>query len=239
MLDIGRSLLLPVSLLAITVPMFVWNFASQGERHHEMDDILPEFVAMKQSSGDVLAVARHEITVGQWETCVRDGHCREAVKLTAHNSEHPITSVNWFDVQDYISWARSITEISYRLPTRQEWLEFSSNHAPVPRKKLFEDPRLAWAADYDLEAEPMSRITSPAGSYGTNQLGLSDIKGNVWEWTATQCGSLETGKTEDCRSGRVAMGEHMAVLSDFVRDPGNASCGAGLPPANLGFRLVY
>ena len=37
---------------------------------------------------------------------------------------------------------------------------------------------------------------------------------------------------------RVAAGRHIAYLPDFIRDPKSGACSVGLPPANLGLRLV-
>jgi len=33
-------------------------------------------------------------------------------------------------------------------------------------------------------------------------------------------------------------GAHRAYMTDFIRDPRSGGCAAGVPPANLGFRLV-
>ncbi|WZB64604.1 hypothetical protein WJ970_27510 [Achromobacter xylosoxidans] len=37
---------------------------------------------------------------------------------------------------------------------------------------------------------------------------------------------------------RVAADRHIAYLPDFIRDPKSGACSVGLPPANLGLRLV-
>jgi hypothetical protein len=37
---------------------------------------------------------------------------------------------------------------------------------------------------------------------------------------------------------RVVAGAHRSYMTDFIRDPRNGGCAAGVPPANLGFRLV-
>jgi hypothetical protein len=37
---------------------------------------------------------------------------------------------------------------------------------------------------------------------------------------------------------RVAEGQHRSYVTDFIRDARAGGCSAGLPPSNLGFRLV-
>ena len=82
------------------------------------------------------------------------------------------------------------------------------------------------------------------GSFGANDKGLFDIGGNVWEWTST-CfvrtaldnagGALS--KNSNC-GVRVAEGQHRSYVTDFIRDARAGGCAVGLPPSNLGFRLV-
>ncbi len=198
-----------------------------------------EFVSLEIQSGRFLNVGRYEVSAAQWKTCVDEGYCRSRDKSRRDRLDHPATKVNWFDTQDFANWMSNKTGRNLRLPTMVEWMLIADDHKPIPKKKLFSDARLAWAADYDITAEPRIKTTRPAGEFGTNSLGLSDFKGNVWEWTSTECGSMDTAFLDNCQTGRIAMGEHLAVLSDLVSDPGNTSCGVGLPPANLGFRLVY
>lgn len=205
-------------------------------------DAMPEFVAVELANGNTLNVGRYEITIGQWRRCAADGFCLMPdipARADVEDSLNPMVGINWFDTQAYIGWLKTKTDLNLRLPTHREWLQIASEHSPPPKKKLFQDPRLAWAADYDINAEPVMRTTLRVGGFGSNAHGVFDVRGNVWEWTASECGTPDASEFDTCRSGRIVMGQHVAFLSDFVREPGNASCGAGLPPANLGMRLVY
>ena len=73
---------------------------------------------------------------------------------------------------------------------------------------------------------------------------MLDIAGNVWEWTNTcfvRTALDETGKASehDANCGvRVVEGQHRAYVTDFIRDARAGGCAAGVPPSNLGFRLV-
>src|SRR3546814_5931376 len=87
-----------------------------------------------------------------------------------------------------------------------------------------------------------SDLAQPLGHFGENSLGFADMAGNVWEWTNTcfsrhQLAAPVLPPREDC-GVRVLAGAHLAAMSDFIRDPRSGACSVGLPPANLGFRLV-
>lgn len=82
------------------------------------------------------------------------------------------------------------------------------------------------------------------GMLNVNSLGVRDIGGAVWEWTATclRRGEVDaagriTGQTDSCGI-YIAEGLHRAAIADFVRDPKSGGCSVGVPPANLGLRLV-
>ncbi|OED43487.1 hypothetical protein AB833_03645 [Chromatiales bacterium (ex Bugula neritina AB1)] len=124
--------------------------------------------------------AKSETSVRDWELCVAAGICRS---ISNHRGlDHPITDVSWHEVSEYIRWVAGGTQLPLRVPTKKEWLEIAADHAPVPRKPLFTDPRMAWAANYDITAKPQSRVTEVIGSFGENRYGLRDLRGNVWEW---------------------------------------------------------
>lgn len=229
------AFIVSLALLGLLVTGGVYAWFAQTTADAEQ---VPEFVRLPLDHGETLNVGRTEVTVGQWKACVADGVCPRIDVPHKAAPDHPVTKVNWYDAKIYVRWLAEKTGKPIRLPSKHEWVRFAADHRPAVKPKLFDDPRLAWAADYDIGAEPKSRMLRQAGSFGVNVNGISDLTGNVWEWTAT-CRRAASSDAEYCPSGRLAMGEHAAILNDLVRDPGNAGCGGGIPPANLGFRVVY
>ena len=106
-------------------------------------------------------------------------------------SDHPVTHVSWNDAVAYAAWAGK------RLPTEIEW-EHAARGAVNQRMDY------AWGNVLHSEHEGESHAhantwegtfphfntgedgfikTSPVGAYGASPIGLTDMGGNVWEWT--------------------------------------------------------
>ena len=136
----------------------------------------PEMVVLP---GGRLALGRYEVTVGEYRAFAsatgggRSGSCvgRDAESWRdpgfQQTDSHPVTCVNLHDTQAYVSWLSRRTGARYRLPTETEWAEADQGSEP---------------GCYG-GAEGTRRGTCPVGSYGSNEVGLSDMIGNVWEWT--------------------------------------------------------
>lgn len=101
---------------------------------------------------------------------------------------HPVTQVSWNDAVAYADWDGK------RLPTEIEW-EFAAKGGRDS------DDRYSWGNDLVVDGEYRANVwqgnfpiqnrvedgfeyTSPVGAFGSTAFGLSDMGGNVWEWTA-------------------------------------------------------
>lgn len=188
-----------------------------------------------QAGGHALSVSRYEVTREEWRDCVRDGGCAydPAWPDTLDGSKTPATGIGILDVAEFIGWYNRKTGGAYRLPTREEWQDFSAGLPKSQRKKLFTDPRLAWAADYGAAADVPKELRQQGG-FGQLPNGIADLGGSVWEWTGSCARTVDQAHCP----AYVAAGLHEAVISIFVRDPLSGGCTSGTPPAHVGFRLV-
>jgi formylglycine-generating enzyme required for sulfatase activity len=195
----------------------------------------PGFTRVEMRGGASLLVQEREVTRREWQACVEAKAC-EAIGPAPPPSDPdmPMTGVNHLDAESYIAWLNQHSSRVYRLPTAAEWNAIAFDLPHKPYKKLFTDPRLAWAADYGA-MEKVSAVLQPSGSFGALKNGIFDLGGNVWEWTST-C-SMEGASPDRCPAYRVE-GLHETVISVFVRNPSSGGCAVGAPPANVGFRLV-
>lgn len=140
------------------------------------------------------------------------------------------------------------TGLVHRLPTDEEWTYAAAEKARDEAQPLVDpsDPAKAWLARYEAEAErgrPSVPTPQATGFFGANSRGIADFGGNVWEWT-NSCflrvaleGAAERVTNTNC-GVRVVEGAHRTYMTDFIRDPKAGGCAAGVPPSNLGFRLV-
>lgn len=120
---------------------------------------------------------RNEVTNADFAAYVAATNSR--VPGTWHASTYPggmanvpVASVNWYQANDYCSWAHK------RLPTEAEWEKAARGT----------DGRLyPWGNEFSLDkANLMSNSVQPVGLFpqGKSPYGVNDLVGNVWEWTA-------------------------------------------------------
>jgi formylglycine-generating enzyme required for sulfatase activity len=194
-----------------------------------------------------LTIMKNQVTAAEYSKCVADGACPRASAPNG-SPDAPIVGVSWHDATAYAMWISRKTGVRYRLPTDEEWSFAAAEKARDEARPLVDpgDPAQAWIARYEAEASrgrPSTAKPQPAGAFGTNSNGLADVAGNVWEWTetcfvrATFDGGKERVTNTNC-GVRVVQGAHRTYMTDFIRDPRTGGCAAGVPPANLGFRLV-
>ena len=105
----------------------------------------------------------------------------------AGREDHPVVQVALADAEAYAAWAEKA------LPTEAEWeraargglegAEFAWGDELVPGGAHWAN---TWQGDFPWRdaAEDGFAGTSPVGAFPPNGFGLSDMIGNVWEWTA-------------------------------------------------------
>jgi formylglycine-generating enzyme required for sulfatase activity len=194
-----------------------------------------------------LAIMAHQVANGEYRRCAADKACAPLADDTAANDNMPVVMVSWRDAQSYAAWLSRKVGVRYRLPTDEEWTYAAGSRAPDESPLGAGDAVKRWISRYDREAESQAGDSTPQmiGHFGANENGLLDVSGNVWEWTDTcytrtaldDAGNAAGAATVNC-GVRIAEGRHRAYVTDFVRDARAGGCAAGIPPANLGFRLV-
>lgn len=193
-----------------------------------------------------LAIMAHQVTAAEYRRCVDDKVC--AAAGNGATGDVPVVMVSWNDAQTYAGWLSRKLGVQYRLPTDEEWTYVAGSRAPDERQfKIGGDAVARWISRFDREtkAAPSDQTPQPLGHFGVNENGLFDIAGNVWEWTSTcytrtalDAAGMPSGPIVRNCGVRIAEGRHRAYVTDFVRDARAGGCAAGIPPANLGFRLV-
>ena len=195
-----------------------------------------------------IKIMNRQVTAAEYARCADDSGCPKIPNASAM-ADRPMVGVSWRDATAYAEWMTSRTGLVHRLPTDEEWVFAAGEKVRDEALPLVDpvDPAQAWIARYEAEANrarPSALDPQPVGSFGRNDNGLQDVGGNVWEWTNTCFLRMTLEPTGAARvtntncGVRVVQGAHRTYMTDFIRDPRTGGCAAGVPPANLGFRLV-
>ena len=185
-------------------------------------DECPEMVLLP---GGGLAMGRYEVTVGEYQVfasatgggagggCFGDSDSWRNPGFP-QTDRHPVACVRWDDAQEYVSWLSRRTGATYRLPTEAEWERAAAGSQPGC-------DRLGRGTRPDG--------TCPVGTYGSNAAGLSDMVGNLWEWTS-DCWEGNCGR-------RVVRGGSWVDLAEFLRPGARSGFTAGNRDNAFGFRV--
>lgn len=126
---------------------------------------------------------------GQWKL-VPGANWRQPLgpKGEAAAKDHPVTQVSWNDANAYCAAAGK------RLPSEVEYEYAARGATPAGSTHAFGEQLVqkgryranVWTGVFPLlnTAKDGYRTTSPVGAFGADALGLSDMAGNVWEWTS-------------------------------------------------------
>ena len=197
-----------------------------------------------------LTIMKYQVTAADYAACVTDGACDPAEPAALGTGNVPATGVSFVDATAYAAWLSARTGQVWALPTDQQWAyaagsRFIDDALGVAGEA--DNPALRWLANYRKEAGRLREaepVPMPLGTFGENENGIADMGGNVWEWTQTCHRRVHVdaaGKVlseQPACTIRVLEGKHRASVTNFIRDARSGGCSVGVPPDNLGFRLV-
>ena len=155
----------------------------------------------------------------------------------ARSEQAPIFYVTWYGAQAYCEWLSRSTGKTYRLPTEAEW-EYAARGG-VKSKGY----RYAGSNNVGQVAVYSNGNAQPVGSKSPNELGVYDMSGNVWEWTADWYGAYgsdaqnnPTGPASGTR--RVLRGGSWYSLAQFSRVAYRNDYSPGYSSSYYGFRVA-
>ena len=136
-----------------------------------------------------------EVTNRSYRRCLEQGGCAWPVQVDSTTradyfrapayAEHPVVYVDWLRAHAYCAWA------GRRLPSADEW-EVAASIAPATERAY----RYPWGDAFqpELVNSQVSGVgdTQIVGFYhpaGNSSFGVTDMAGNVAEWTATAAGN--------------------------------------------------
>ncbi|MDR3261537.1 MAG: SUMF1/EgtB/PvdO family nonheme iron enzyme [Tannerella sp.] len=181
-------------------------------------------------------IGKYEVTQEQWIAIMGSNPSRgsKSDRLSVNN-------VSWDSVQDFIKKLNAQTGGNYRLPTEAEW-EYAARGGAQGRGYQYSGSNsineVAW---YKSNAK---KRPHPVGSKSSNELGIYDMSGNVWEWCSDWFGLYSDYAQTDpvgpsSGNGRVLRG---AGFQWYVYKTARVSIRIGYPPHTKsvlwGFRLA-
>jgi formylglycine-generating enzyme required for sulfatase activity/biopolymer transport protein ExbD len=182
-------------------------------------------------------IGKYEVTQKQWKEIM--GTNPSSFK----NCDYcPVESVSWNNVQDFIIKLNQKTGKNYRLPTEAEW-EYAarggSAGAPTRYAGSNKIDEVGWYGSNS------SGKTHPSGKKKSNELGIYDMSGNVWEWCSDWYGGYYYKSSSQINPKGPTSGSYRVVrggsYGDGARNSRVSNRGNTFPTGGgnyQGFRLV-
>jgi clan AA aspartic protease (TIGR02281 family) len=131
---------------------------------------------------DDFYIGRYEVTQSQWKAVMGANNNPSEFK----GDNLPVENVSWEDAGFFIDRLNAQTRETYRLPTEAEW-EYAARGGDQSRGYRYSGSNNAEKAAWHYQNA--ERKTQPAGSKESNELGIYDMSGNVYEWVSDWYGN--------------------------------------------------
>ena len=186
----------------------------------------------------------NEVTYAEYDVFARATGRRLPKSSGWDRKTHPVSNVSWDDAQAYAQWLSKQTGKKYRLPSEAEW-EYAARGGERTMYWWGSRKGEGNAHCFDCGTELNTSKPAKVGSYKSNQFGLNDTAGNLYEWVhdcyhrnyigAPTDGSVWEGG--DC-SVRVARGGAYRSPASSMRVENREKFPSNKGQYNVGIRLA-
>ena len=156
------------------------------------------------------------------------------------DNQCPVENVSWNDCQEFIKKLNRLTGKNFRLPTEAEW-EYAARGGNKSKGYKYSGSNDADAvAWYNKNS---GSKTQPVAQKQSNELGLYDMSGNVWEWCQDWYGkyssrSQSNPKGANTGSDRVLRGGSWFDYARYVQVSYRHNCTPDTRFSGYGLRLA-
>jgi formylglycine-generating enzyme required for sulfatase activity len=166
------------------------------------------------------AIGKYEVTVDQWNQCVKASVCPAVPSSADAAGNLPMRDVSWDEAQLYLKWLSTVSHRPYRLPTEAEW-EYAARGGTTTRYWWGDQMKGGNSSCQDCGQPWSADGPPPAGSFVANPFGLHDMNGSVWEWVQDCWHSTYKGAPADGSAWADATCQSRVIRGGSWREDGS------------------
>jgi len=239
----GASAPTPLDLEWIDIPAGEFQMGNDPRRLHDL--ALPNEYPAHPVSVAEFFIARTPVTNAEYEPFARatdhpvPGHWINR-NIPSGKENHPVTNVSWDSVQVFCQWA------DVRLLSEAEWEKAARGTSTGDGRvypwgnEVSQTPR----ANYGQDAKTFT--TTPVDQFptGVSPYGVSDMAGNVWEWTSSVLAAypycMEDGRENLTGRGHRVLrgGSFYSPSESYIRCASRSSSYPQRQRDHIGFRVA-
>lgn len=177
-------------------------------------------------------IGKYEVTQSLWQLVMENN------PSSIKGEDLPVGNVSWNDCQLFIAKLNEMTGKKFRLPTEAEW-EYAARGGNKSRGTQYSGSSLysdvAW-----YEGNSNNR-PHPVGTKKSNELGIYDMNGNVWELCQDWWGNYIESSQKDPvgpNSGPTRIARGGSYIAGAITVAARAGYSPNIRDMNLGFRLA-